>query len=187
MHYKKLTGKKCFLSPMTSDDTERYTSFFNDLEVTRGLTLSAANMTEDAERSWLSSPVSSNQDYSIVDIATDKVIGGVGLDSIDMLNRYAELGICIGDKDYWGKGYGTEAIKLILDYGFRRLNLHSVYLHVYSFNERAVHCYENVGFKMAGKLRAQCCRGENFYDRYVMDILSEEFYKKYPEFSKDNL
>ncbi|WP_407400202.1 GNAT family N-acetyltransferase [Treponema sp.] len=184
MHIKKLKGNRIYLSPMTPEDALRYTEFLNDLEVTRGLVMSGANVTVDGERSWLSTQSSSNQDYSIIDLASEKLIGSVGLDSIDSLNATAELGIVIGDKDYWNKGYGAEAITLILDYGFRRLNLHSVFLHVYSFNERAVHCYERIGFKKAGVLRQQVQRGGKFYDRYIMDILADEFYEMHPEFDR---
>ncbi len=187
MHVKKLIGKRIFLSPMTPEDAVRYAEFFNDLEVTRGLTLSASYMTVEDERSWLSSHANSNQDYSIIDAGTNELIGSVGLDGIDMLNSTAEMGIVIGDKNYWDKGYGAEAMELLLDFGFRRLNLHSVFLHVYSFNERAVRCYEKVGFKMAGTLRSQVQRGGKFYDRHIMDILADEFYDAHPDFDRDAL
>lgn len=187
MHLKKIIGKRIYLSPMTPEDADRYAEFFNDLEVTRGLTLSASYMSVEDEKSWLSSHVSSNQDYSIIDAKTDSLIGSVGLDGIDMLNSTAEIGIAIGDKNYWDKGYGAEAMELLLDYGFRRLNLHSVFLHVYSFNERAVRCYKKVGFKMAGTLRSQVQRGGKFYDRHLMDILPDEFYQVHSEFSRNEL
>lgn len=187
MHIKKLVGKRIYLSPMTEDDAERYAEFFNDLQVTRGLTLSGANLTIGDERTWLSSHVQANQDYSVIDMETDALIGSVGLDTIDLINSTAEIGIAIGDRNYWDKGYGAEAMCLLLDYGFRRLNLHSVFLHVYSFNERAVNCYKKVGFKMAGVLRGQVQRGGKFYDRYLMDILPDEFYGIHKEFDRNEL
>lgn len=186
MHIRKLTGKKCYLSPMTEQDAEEYTRFLNDLEVSRGLTLSGFNVTVDGERQAIAQ-ISKGHDYSIIDIKTEKLIGTVGLDNIDSLNDTAELGIFIGDKDYWNKGYGTEAIKLILDFGFRRLNLHNIMLHVYSFNERAIHCYEKIGFKKAGCLRQSTRRGGKYYDRYLMDILPQEFYSLNTEFNPDEL
>ncbi|MDO4505972.1 MAG: GNAT family protein [Spirochaetales bacterium] len=187
MHIKKIIGKRIYLSPMTGEDAEKYAAFLNDLEVSKGLLMSGAYLTVDGERKWLENPNPSCQDYSIIDIEKEELIGSVGLDGIDLLNSTAELGVAIGNRDYWDKGYGAEAIGLILDYGFRRLNLHSVFLHVYSFNERAVHCYEKVGFKMAGVLRQQVQRGSKFYDRYIMDILADEFYEKHPEFDRNKL
>lgn len=186
MRIRKLVGKKCYLSPMTLEDAQRYTEFLNDLEVTNGLILSGANITVDGERSALET-LSKGQDYSIIDLETDALIGSIGLDNIDRNNDTAELGIFIGDKNFWGKGYGGEAIALILDFGFRRLNLHSVMLHVYSFNEKAVKCYEKFGFKMAGKLRDAVRRGGKYYDRYIMDILADEFYRIHPEYDRNLL
>lgn len=186
MYTKKLVGKKCFISPMCSQDAAIYTQWLNDLEVTQNLVLSASCVTEDDERNVIEE-ISKNHDYSIIDLESEKLIGSIGLDRFDSINNTAELGIFIGDKNFWGKGYGTEAICLILDFGFRRLNLHSVFLHVYSFNPRAVKCYQKAGFKMAGCLRQAVCRGGKYYDRYLMDILADEFYEQNPDFDRNKL
>jgi RimJ/RimL family protein N-acetyltransferase len=85
------------------------------------------------------------------------------------------LGIVIGEKSRWGQGYGQEAVKLLLDYGFSLLNLNSVMLGTFSFNQRALRCYEKVGFKMIGRRRdARIIAGEK-HDMILMDILAEEF------------
>lgn len=88
-------------------------------------------------------------------------------------------GIFIGDKDYREKGYGTEAIRLILDYGFNYLNLNNIKLDLMEFNERALACYKKCGFKEYGRRRK--CRFINgkYYDVIEMDILSEEFKGSY--------
>ncbi|CAG9621167.1 hypothetical protein BACCIP111883_01939 [Sutcliffiella rhizosphaerae] len=74
-------------------------------------------------------------------------IGVTSLINIDTKNRNAECIIDIGDKKYWGKGYGTEALKLLIDYAFLELNLHRVSLRVFSFNEKAIHIYSKLGFE----------------------------------------
>ena len=88
-------------------------------------------------------------------------------------------GIFIGDKDYREKGYGTEAIRLILDYGFNYLNLNNIKLDLMEFNERALACYKKCGFKEYGRRRK--CRFINgkCYDVIEMDILSGEFKGSY--------
>lgn len=77
------------------------------------------------------------------------------------------------------KGYGTEAIQLILDYGFNYLNLNNIKLDVLSFNERAIACYKKCGFKEYGRRRKSEFINGKYYDRISMDILKEEFIQSY--------
>ncbi len=89
------------------------------------------------------------------------------------------LGIAIGDKAYWGQGYGQDATRLLLDYAFNLLNLNSVMLGAFSFNERAINCYRRVGFKEIGRQRqARIIAGRKF-DVVLMDMLAEEFQSVY--------
>ena len=106
---------------------------------------------------------------------SDKLIGAVGLESINRTDRTATLGIFIGDKDYRSKGYGTEVIRLILDYGFNYMNLHSIKLSLLSANERALKCYKKCGFKEAGRTRQNRFINGKWYDTITMDILENEF------------
>ena len=82
----------------------------------------------------------------------------------DYRNRHAELAIVIGNKDYWSKGYGTEIMKKLLEWGFEGLNLNRLYLHVFSFNKRAIGLYEKMGFKEEGRLRAMIYRDGHYHD-----------------------
>ena len=109
----------------------------------------------------------------------DEIIRIVGLHEINNINRTATLGIFIGNKDYRSKGYGTEAIKLILDFGFNYLNLNNIDLALMEFNKRALKCYEKCGFKKIGRRRKCKFINGRYYDSILMDILSEEFTKSY--------
>ena len=109
----------------------------------------------------------------------DKMIGTVSLEDINHINRCATLGIFIGDKDFRGKGYGTEAIKLVLEYGFKYLNLKNVKLDLMEFNERALKCYKKCGFKEYGRRRNCKFINGKYYDSIAMDILAEEFKESY--------
>ena len=85
------------------------------------------------------------------------------------------FGIFIGEKSFWGQGYGQEATRLTLDYGFNLLNLNSIMLGVMAFNERALRTYEKVGFMKIGRRRQVRIIGSQKHDVFLMDILAEEF------------
>ena len=119
-------------------------------------------------------------DFSIYERATMRLIGNVNLRDIDYRSRTAELGIIIGEKDCWGKGYGTETLWLILDYAFSVLGLHNVILDTTSFNERALRTYTRVGFREIGRRREAFRIGLATYDIVFMDCLATEFHTPLP-------
>jgi RimJ/RimL family protein N-acetyltransferase len=113
--------------------------------------------------------------FAIYERATMRPIGTVGLIAINHLHRTAELGIGIGERDCWGKGYGTEATRLVLDYAFNALSLHNVMLRVFSYNERAIRAYRRVGFREIGRRRQAQRVGAHVYDVVLMDCLATDF------------
>ncbi len=113
--------------------------------------------------------------FGIIHIEEKKYIGKLELRIINPIAKRGVLGIVIFNPDYWGKGYGEEAIRLILQYGFETLNLKTVELEVFEFNKRAQMCYKKIGFVEIGKKRdAHFAKGQ-FHDIIIMDIISEEF------------
>jgi RimJ/RimL family protein N-acetyltransferase len=123
------------------------------------------------ERRWF--------DFTIYDRATNTPIGAAGMRHIDWISGCATLGISIGRKDYWGKGYGTETVTLILDYGFTVLGLHNVMLETYAYNERSLASYRKAGFKEIGRRREAQRLGDKRYDVVIMDILRTEFHSAF--------
>lgn len=117
--------------------------------------------------------------YIIYDRATDTPVGAVGLRNIDLTTGIAELGISIGRKDYWGRGFGTEAIALTLDYGFTVMGLHNVMLETYAYNERAIRTYLKLGFREIGRRREAQRIGARRYDIVYMDLLRAEFHSPF--------
>jgi len=178
MYFKKMTGKKCYLSPMNVNDASIYTEWLNDLEITANLSMYHSIINIDTEKEFLEK-LSKEHNYSIIVNETNEIIGSCGFMDLDHVNQTAEAGIFIGNKNYWNKGYGTEAFQLLLDYGFKALNLHNIILKVYSFNKRAIRSYEKIGFKTIGKRREALNRGNKTYDIIFMDIMGNEFYEKY--------
>ena len=177
---KKFVGNKVFLSPVQDDDAECFTKYMNDMEVTdfTGTTHNIYNYA--GEKSWITNIYSSekNKTFCICRVEDEKVIGNISLMEIDYINRTAELGIMIGEEDSRSKGYGEEAINLLLDYGFNYLNLHSIYLRVNSINKRAIRCYEKVGFKPLGTKREDKFINGKYYDTIYMDLLKSEYIKE---------
>ncbi len=176
-YFKKLVGERIYLSTRSTDDAEVYTKWMNDFEVTDYTGRSATILTLDAEKKYLENK---NMDldttaFAIVDLKTDKMVGTLSLENVNYNHRTAVLGIFIGDPDYRSNGYGTEAIKLLLDYGFNYMNLNTINLSVLACNERAIKCYKKCGFKEAGVLRKSKYVNGKYYDTILMDILAEEF------------
>jgi RimJ/RimL family protein N-acetyltransferase len=173
-----MIGKKCYLSPIDVNDVEKFTEWLNDLDVTINLTLYPKIISLESEKDILVK-LSKEHNYSIIDNNSHELIGNCGFLGFDHINQTSEVGIFIGNKKYWNKGYGTEALTLLLDYGFKALNLHNIALRVYSFNERAIKCYNKIGFKIIGRIREALLRGKERYDIIFLDILHNEFYEKY--------
>jgi RimJ/RimL family protein N-acetyltransferase len=103
------------------------------------------------------------------------LIGAAGLHEVDFKNRHAAFGLSLGDKEEWGKGYGTEATALVVKYAFETLNLNRVWLHVFEYNERAVRVSEKTGFRHEGVLRQDTYREGRYWNTHVMAILREEW------------
>lgn len=174
-YFKKLVGDNIYLSPRRTEDVEKYVEWLNDFETTDYLGRSSAIMTLEKEKEYLENNAGAEASFAIVRLEDDELIGTVSLEKINHINRKATLGIFIGEKEGRNKGYGTEAIKLILEYGFRYLNLNNIKLDLMEFNERAYKCYQKCGFKEYGRRRKSNFINGKYYDTIEMDILEEEF------------
>ncbi len=178
-HYKKLVGQKCYLSPTCLEDAEKWAAWDNDPEVAIPLGDEAYTLNSlEAERESIAG-ILKNYDtvFTILDLATDEVIGRGMLFNIHRIDHCAMLGIVIGEKAYWNRGYGQDATRLLLEYGFNSLNMENIMLGVFSFNERAIACYRKVGFHEIGRRRQSRIIAGKKYDVIFMDMLAEEFRK----------
>ena len=179
-YYKKLIGERIYLSPVSVDDAEKYVEWFCDFKTTDGIGKSSSIMTVESEREWLENSLKNNDfNFAIVDLENDELIGNCGIMNINQINRSAEVGIFIGDENKRSNGYGTESLRLLLDYGFNYLNLNNIHLGVKAFNERAIACYKKVGFKEYGRRREAYFLNGKYYDHVFMDILAREFKGNY--------
>ncbi len=180
MHYfKKLVGERIYLSPKSCEEEDiiKFTEWMNDFEITDYIDNSSMSFSYESEKEWIiaSAKKSSPGNFNIIDLETNELIGSVGFDKIKDVSRSAVLGIFIGNDKYRSNGYGTEAIKLLLEYGFKYLNLHSIKLTVLDVNARAYKCYIKCGFKETGRDREAMYLNGKYHDVINMDILESEF------------
>lgn len=176
-----LIGERVYLRPLDEADLDRCLGWINDPEVISTLGRRFP-MSATLEREWLTGQYKSEKTLSLAIVVKDgdQHIGNCGFNDIDYANRKAVFGILIGEKDQWGKGYGPEAARLIVDYGFNQLNLHRISLTVYSNNPRAIRAYEKVGFVHEGTLRESYFRDGRYYDTLVMAIVDRDWNNDQP-------
>jgi RimJ/RimL family protein N-acetyltransferase len=172
-----LKGERVLLRAHTREDLPLVWKFRTDVEVElagggdppKPLTLA------QVEAEFEKGEFIFNEGFAIE--ADGRYIGFCGLFNYDALARTCELGITIGEKEYWGKGYGREVVKRLLDYGFRLRNQRRIWLSVVSLNERAIRCYRACGFVEEGCLRQHTwCNGQ-YADLVYMGVLREEWQK----------
>ncbi|HWR05323.1 GNAT family protein [Sporomusa sp.] len=175
----KIRGDKVSLATLNLADAGKIAEWLNDLEVTLPLGDEAFShvTVETIQHDIEKSPERSSglRTFALIQNADDCLIGRSALYAIDYVNRSAKIGIFIGDKQHWNKGYGQESLRLTLDYAFNLLNLNSVMLGAVSFNARAIHCYQQAGFTEIGRIREARIIGVERYDVILMDILAKEF------------
>ncbi|HAS79648.1 MAG TPA: N-acetyltransferase [Fusobacteriaceae bacterium] len=169
-------GKLVRLREYRKGDIERAKEFLNDFEVRKNLqpTIPYPFTLEDEEK-WYSGISAIKDTYTFaLETLEDRYIGGCGINSIDWKNSKVVIGIFIGDKEYWSKGYGSDAINILVKFIFDEMNINKIALNVYSFNERAIKCYEKCGFKREGVLREELFRQGRYHDEILMSILKSE-------------
>ena len=177
---KTLVGDNVYLSPIFLDDVEKYAEMVNDIKVSVGLGyLSYTNIIDfESEKEFLISAKKEKM-FAVRLLKNDEILGNIGFNSVDLLNCTAVIGIMLGNPNYQRKGYGIEAVKLILDYGFSFLNLRNISLSVFEYNEAAYNLYKKAGFKEVGRLRKAVEIMGKTYDVIIMDMLKEEFLSVY--------
>jgi RimJ/RimL family protein N-acetyltransferase len=178
MHHPFLIGRRVYLRGLErSDLAGDYFQWLNDQEVTRYLESGRFPNTPEAMEAYYAAKTASPTDamFAVADATTDRMIGTVKLGSINWLHRHAEYAIMIGDKDCWGKGYGTEAARLVLSYAFERLNLHKITLGVIAEHAAAIRSYEKVGFRREGLITSILYVEGAYHDKVIMGVTREEF------------
>ncbi|MDO8123113.1 MAG: GNAT family N-acetyltransferase [Candidatus Hermodarchaeota archaeon] len=174
-------GKRVTLRAVEQDDIPEMLHHFNDWEVRRFLHMITPVSAEEEEK-WIQEITRQRKAgthflFTIELLKLKRFLGVCGLNSVDWIHRSAELGIALSNKKYWGKGLGTEAIHLLVQFGFNVLNLHRIYLTVFEDNFRAQRVYEKIGFTKTGRQRETIRRLGRYFDLFSMDLLANEYKK----------
>ena len=177
-----LEGERVRLRAVEKSDLPAFVGWLNDAEVRCNLKL-LAPLSMGQEESWyadvLSQPVIAQPlGIEIQDGDQRILIGNISFMNINQTDRNAEVGIFIGEKHYWNQGYGTEAMRLMLQHGFETLNFERIYLRVYETNPRGLRSYEKTGFTEEGRLRNHHYLEGRYIDVIIMGILKDEWFKK---------
>jgi len=173
-----IEGEDVRLRPVEREDLPRFAEWFNDPEVRRYLDMYLPFSLAQEER-WfehLQERLASKETVMLTIETSDGVtIGNITLFDINWKDRHAELGVTIGEKAYWGQGYGSDAIRTMLGVGFDSMNLHRIFLRVHADNARAIGSYQKVGFRKEGTLRESVFREGVYHDMHIMSVLASEF------------
>lgn len=171
-----VVGEHVALGPMDRRYIPTYTRWINDPGTLRTLDLITMPMPEEREIEWYDRVIhDGNRHFTIFSLPEMDPIGNGELREIDHLHRSCTIGMLIGEPSARGKGYGTEATRLLLDVAFTALGMHSVWLAVYSYNLAGIRAYEKAGFRHAGRRRQSRQLNGEMHDILIMDIVRDEF------------
>ncbi|MBR2564465.1 MAG: GNAT family N-acetyltransferase [Paenibacillus sp.] len=177
---KLMQTENIYLRPFEITDVDTYYPSLFESEMRR-LTGTQASFTRSQVERYVENTAQDDSRLNLL-IAlqrTDEIIGDIALKDIDAKNRSAHIRIAIDQPHHQGKGYGSEALLLMLNYGFGIANLHRIELEVYSYNERAIRTYEKLGFQREGVKRDVLYYNHQYHDAILMSILEDEFRKKH--------
>jgi len=159
-------------------DLERNHRWMNDRAVTRFLS-ARYPLSLAAEEEWMRGRavkmMSFEDPFFAIETKEGRHIGNTNLFNVQAENRCAELGIMIGEHDCWSKGYGADALRVLLTFGFEEMNLHRIALNAFAFNERAIACYRKVGFVEEGRERERIFTEGAYHDLLCMSVLAREW------------
>ena len=184
-------GERIRFRALEKADIPLFVRWLNDPEVRQGI-LIYQPISQVGEENWFEGMLKRPVDEHVLGIEARmpgglagesaiegselwRLIGSWAFNDIDWRNRSAEFGILIGDKSYWNRGYGTEAVRLLVQHGFKTLNLNRIYLHVFENNPRAIRAYEKAGFIHEGRKRQAEYKDGKYIDVLVMSMLKDEF------------
>jgi len=176
---KRIAEDKIVLRRIRKSDLAACARWLSDPEVTKYLSDSVKNVSDEQELEWFNFIDSSANDMVFALIARkDRThIGNCGLHKIDWQQKTCEFGIFIGEKDYWNKDYGKAAIRAITGFVFKRLKFGKIRLQVYEYNHRAIKVYKTCGFVIEDILKKNHLYNNIYWDTYVMEYTNGDLKK----------
>jgi len=172
-------GKKVKLRAIKKEDLTLACAYLNDEYIRKLMNPGVSYpITYEEELKWFEDNSKENNgrcNFAIEDLETGTYIGGCGVNDVNWLTRVARIGIFIGDKNFLGLGYGTDALEVLIKFIFEEMNINKIKLEVFSFNERAIKCYKKCGFTVEGVLKSEIFKEGKYFDDIVMAIMRDEW------------
>lgn len=174
-------NEKVRLRAITMSDAIDHWRWRNDPDVTHTLLTSRPQTQAEVDNMvsrWMSE---SNHGFAIetVDLPQPVHVGSCSLSDFHWPSRHVEVSLAIGEKQYWGRGYASAAMELLLEYGFGELNLHRIQLYVFTTNTAAIRLYQKCGFQIEVTLREDVYREGAFHNTYLMGLLKHEWEERH--------
>jgi len=175
---KALEGKKVRLRAIRNEDLDEMLDMFSDFEQVRQFVFPGPPFppTRKDEQNFIDSNSMMKETYNFaIETLDGQYIGGCGIPKIGWVSRVAMVGIWIGKEEFQGKGYGSDAMRVLCKFLYEQINVRKIALTVYGFNKRAIRSYEKVGFKVEGQLRDAMYRNGSYHDVIWMGMFQDEF------------
>ena len=172
-----LEGSRVTLRRHVPENLAAFRRWYSDPEIARLARYQEAPMRPDEIERFFAARVVGDDALAMAihELATDRLVGTCAFSQLDGDNGSALYHITIGEKDAWGRGYGTEATRLMLDHAFGTLGLHRIALFVFEFNERAIRAYRRCGFVIEGRARESIYRDGRWWDELAMSVLERDW------------
>ncbi|OGM97803.1 MAG: hypothetical protein A2735_01440 [Candidatus Yanofskybacteria bacterium RIFCSPHIGHO2_01_FULL_41_21] len=179
-----LSGRIVNLRPFSRTDIPTLTRWINDPEV-RQFIASVLPQTEQQEEKWVEKLGSDDKDIVLaIETKEGLLIGSMGVHGINWKDRVCTTGAVIGEKEYWGRGFGTDAKMVLLDYIFNTLNLHKVCSAVYMFNKRSLQYSLHCGYQIEGERREHVFRDGQYWTLIELGLFKEEWLPIWERYQK---
>ncbi len=175
-----LSGKTINLKALTEADVSIWYQWFNNPEVTRYMNKGWFPNTEDNQLSFLREISQSQNDVQlgIVSKKTDKLVGIVGLHGIRWIHRHASVSVLIGDREHWGQGLAAEAVGLVTEHAFVKLNLHKLYTGIWADNVGSLKSFEKNGYVVEGTAREKYFKDGTYHDEVILGLTCTQWQNK---------
>jgi len=170
-------GGQIYVRLLTEKDaTETYANWLNDSLVNQYLESRFKHNSREDVRAYIKTMIASQSDYlfGIFDKSNDRHIGNIKIGDINNFHKFGDIGLLIGEKDYWGKGIATEAIRLVMDYAFEDLHLNKVTASMYANNRGSYKAFVKNGFRELGVLRKHVLFEGSYVDVIKFEKLCED-------------
>ena len=171
---------RVYLRALEPDDYKTSIEWRRDNEIWGMVGSTKYFVSEAYEKKWVEDTIFNSRDIklAVCEVGSNKYIGNVYATDIDQTNRSCTTGVLVGNHDFWGQGYASEAYRLLLDYLFNERNINRVQAYVLESNVASMKMHQKVGYKIEGTLRKSVYKNGKYQNQVLLSILKEEFQNK---------